>query len=612
MKINLIIIFLLKAFCLFITEENNETKLNDEEKERLNFQLFIAEYRKNFSKINPIVLTDNNYSNYKKSHPYTLLYFHSFYDQNSVKFMPTFKFINDYLNSNYTLNFSYFYPVNLASIELSDDENNSEIQSRFRFSSFPFFIIYSSIHQKYIQYTGYMNAQSIITFSMKAILDNILAMNSQKRIKQLLNPQLTHMSIFCMKSSFDYDAFYRASQFFKFALFADCIGQKICNNYFNREEYKHSDIIIAKMNLCKNDFICGENNQIMDKNVKPYFILYNLTSYDDFFGFISINIIPLIHNMTDFNYELMIKNNFKTIIYIRGENEKKSNQKISSIIQKIVKKKKNGIKWGSILDPLNSQNDYEITKSLSVEVEDYQKNGLVLIHFPNKITKINEIYRINMKDIKELNEEIIFNFINEYNSGIIKRDIKSEIIPKHHPKKNLRMVVGKTFNKEILNNYNKTIILILLNLNLENLHIIEDQIESLSIKFGKYNDTIIFNFLDSELNEMQDMPKYDIFKKPYYRYYYRNKTKGFIDFKGKNVLDQSEIEDWIIYHYGKEYGIEHKYGMRMHIDGMTELLKNKNVLKEIEKQQKFEQFKEELGIKDDIIDKKDSNKETDL
>lgn len=217
-----------------------------------------------------------------------------------------------------------------------------------------------------------------------------------------------------------------------------------------------------------------------------------------------------------------------------------------------------------------------------------------------------------MKDIKELNEEIIFNFINEYNSGIIKRDIKSEIIPKHHPKKNLRMVVGKTFNKEILNNYNKTIILILLNLNLENLHIIEDQIESLSIKFGKYNDTIIFNFLDSELNEMQDMPKYDIFKKPYYRYYYRNKTKGFIDFKGKNVLDQSEIEDWIIYHYGKEYGIEHKYGMRMHIDGMTELLKNKNVLKEIEKQQKFEQFKEELGIKDDIIDKKDSNKETDL
>ena len=146
---------------------------------------------------------------------------------------------------------------------------------------------------------------------------------------------------------------------------------------------------------------------------------------------------------------------------------------------------------------------------------------------------------------------------------------------------------------------------------------IEDQIESLSIKFGIFNETIIFNFLDSELNEMPDMPKYDIFKQPYYRYYYKNKTKGYVDFKGKNVLDQSQVEDWIIDNYGKEYGIEHKYGMRMHIDGMTELLKDKNVMKEIEKKQRIEQLKENLGIKDDEIEnekdnKKDINKETDL
>ena len=612
----LICIIILNLFCLIITEESNKTILNEEEQEILKFNLLVSDYRKNFSEIKPIIITDKNYTEYMKSHPYTLLYFHSFYDQNSIDFLPTFKFINNYLNSNSTYNYSQYLPINVASIEYSDDESNSEIQSRYRLSTFPFFIIFSAYYQKYIQYTGYMNAQSIITFSMKAILDNILTLNSEKRLKQLLNPQLTYLSVFCMKSTFNFDDFYRASQYFKFALFADCIGQSVCNNYFNINEYKTSDIIIAKMNMCKNDFICGDI-QIMEKNIKPFFILYNYTSYDEFIEFISLNIIPPIHNMTDFNYDLMTKNSLKTIIYIRGKNEKKSNQKISFILQKILKNKKNDIKWGSILDPINSSNDYEIVKSLSVEVEDYEQKGLLLMHYSNKITKMKEIYRINMKEIKELNDEIIFRFINEYNSGIIKRDIKSEITPKHHPKKNLRMVVGKTFDKEILRNNNKTIVLILLNLNVDNLHMIEDQIESLSIKFGIFNETIIFNFLDSELNEMPDMPKYDIFKQPYYRYYYKNKTKGYVDFKGKNVLDQSEVEDWIIYNYGKEYGIEHKYGMRMHIDGMTELLKDKNVMKEIEKKQRIEQLKENLGIKDDEIEneqdnKKDINKETDL
>jgi hypothetical protein len=102
---------------------------------------------------------------------------------------------------------------------------------------------------------GYMNTQSIITFSMKATLDTIIHINDEKRLTQLLNPQLTHMSIFNMRSTFNFDHYYRASQLFKFGLFADCIENKICSNYFNKPRYKNCDIIIAKMNLYKNDFV---------------------------------------------------------------------------------------------------------------------------------------------------------------------------------------------------------------------------------------------------------------------------------------------------------------------------------------------------------------------
>ena len=616
------LLFILIIFIIFqviINEDIKETKVKDNEE---NIDKFIIEYRKNFSKINTTVLTDQNQIDYVQNHSFTLLYFHSAYDKHCKDFMPTFKFINDYLNTQTTSGDS-LYIVNLGTIDLSDDENNSELQQRFRLTTFPFFIIFSAVYQKYIKYTGYLTAQSVITFSMKAILDTIIEVRDEKRLNQLLNPQLTHLSVFCMNSRFNFDDFYRASQIFTYGLFVDCIGKTVCKNYFTKPEYKSSDIIIAKMNLCKNDFICGDD-QIMDKKAKPYFILYNHTTYEDLIEFISLNIIPPIHNMTDFNFDLMMQNTLKTIIYIRGRNEKKSNQEISTILQKIVKNRRNGIKWGSILDPIHSGNDYEIRRELSIEEEDYLEKGLLLIHTSNNDnTKEKETYRLNMNDINitELNKDIILKFVNDFNSGKIKRDIKSELKPKHHPKKNLRMVVGKTFENDILNNFDKTIVLILLNLNMEKLHIVEDQIESMCIKFGLYNQTIIFNFLDSHLNEMPDMPKYDIYKGPFYRYYYKNKTKGYVDFKGKNIFDQSEVEDWIIENYAKEYGIDHKYGMRMHIDGMSELLKDKNVMKKIEKQQKIDQLKEDLGIKDDDNNKngndnndnnKNEKKETDL
>ena len=510
-------------------------------------------------------------------------------------------------------------PLRLAAIDLFDNDHTNELQTIFRLNTFPFFIIYSSIYNSYIQYTGYMTAQSILTFCTKATTDNIITINSENKLENILNPELTYMALISISNKFNFDEYYRASQEIKFAIFGDCIRQDKCLNYINQNleinfDLDDTDIILIKNNLKENDFISDDNNKH-----KTLLIPYKYKSYEDFIEFISLNIMPPLHNLTESNYEITKKNKFKTIIYIKGINEKKTNQEISLILTKIIKEKNFEITWGCILDPINSANDYESVKLFSIEVEDYYQKSLVFIFSPDKILK-NEfnVYRIKHQKNMELDEENIINFVYEFNSGFIRRDIKSELIPKTHPKKNLRMVVGKTFNKEILQNYNKTNILILLTLDMNNLHVIEDQIESLTIKFGKYNDTILFNFLDPAVNEMPNMPKYNILEKPFYRYYYKNKTKAFIDFKG-NSSDQSEIENWIIDNYGKEYGIDYKYGMRMHIEEMTELLKDKNVFKEIERKQKIEQFKEDYGIPDNVsLDNNDINtntntkKETDL
>ena len=590
---------------------NNSSLIEDEE--TLEFQKTVSEYYKLFySDINPIILTDENYTNYIKSNPYTLIYIHSPIDIRSKNFIPTHKYIHNFFNKkNSSPN---PLPLKFVAIDLIDNENNEELQTLFRLNTFPFFIIYSSIYNSYIQYTGYMTAQSIITFCTKATMDNIITINKEKNnlLQNLFNPELTYMGLLSISDRFNFDDYFRASQEMKFAIFGDCIGQKKCLEYLHNLKNKtkidinNTDIILIKNNLCENDFIC--DNNIIDK--ESLLIPYNYTTYDKFIELISLNIIPPLHNLTDFNYEITLKNNFKTIIYIKGIKENKSNKEISLILNKIIKEKKYEIQWGSILDPINSANDYESAKLFSVEVEDYYNKSLVIIYSRNKLLK-NEfnVYRLNNTNIKEINEDIIANFIHEFNSGFIKKDIKSELIPKTHPKKNLRMVVGKTFNKEILENYNKTNVLILLTLNMNNLHTIEDQIESLTIKFIQYNKTLVFNFLDPALNEMPNMPNYNINEKPYYRYYFKNKTIKYKDFKG-NSSDQSEIEDWIIENYAKEYGEDEKYAMRMHIEKMTELLKDENVFREMEKQQKFEQIKEEFGIRDDIILDNDTNPNT--
>ena len=83
--------------------------------------------------------------------------------------------------------------------------------------------------------------------------------------------------------------------------------------------------------------------------------------------FLSLKIVPKIHNLTDFNYEIMLKNTFNTLIYIKGKREKKSNKQISMILEDILQDKTFEITWGALLDPINSQNDLESTKSLSIE-----------------------------------------------------------------------------------------------------------------------------------------------------------------------------------------------------------------------------------------------------
>jgi hypothetical protein len=148
------------------------------------------------------------------------------------------------------------------------------------------------------------------------------------------------------------------------------------------------------------------------------------------------------------------------------------------------------------------------------------------------------------------------------------------------------MIVAKTFDEEITYNYNQAVVLCLLTMNLTDLRKHEDLIDLLTMKLDALNDSLIFGFMDIGYNYMKDMPIYDLSKKPYYRYYYINKSLGYDDFKG-NYNNIEEIEEWIAVNFGKENGEEYAQVIRKYIQSVNEQIKEEEEAKR-KKEEEFE------------------------
>ena len=225
-----------------------------------------------------------------------------------------------------------------------------------------------------------------------------------------------------------------------------------------------------------------------------------------------------------------------------------------------------------------------------LEAEEYYLYGNVIIR--KFINKEQEFYKINIHQLnkdKGITENNLINFVKEFNQGKLIPELKSENRPKNHPKDNLRMIVGKTFDEEITYNNDLAIVLCLLTMNLTDLKEHENLIDILTNKFDAFNNSLIFGFMDVGLNYMKNLPKYDSSKTPYYRYYYKNKTEGYNDFKG-NHSNISEIEEWIAVNYGLENGEGYDDIVRQYLQNVSEEMR----LEEEEKRKKEAEFERDV------------------
>lgn len=583
-------LFLFKFFILCQQNQTKNESIYDENPYKKNGEGYkcldkLEDYRKKFSSVKSYILTDDNYANYLKQNKITIIYVHSACTQESHDLIPYMKFLADYYNSKTEADSPKF-----ATMEISDDVNNWNNQYNFRSNNYPILLLNIRTKRGFMIYNNYHNVHGFITFITKYSNEFIIPMNNTKILKQMFTPQLTYLAIVSFNQKF-IKTFSKLSKGLSYVLFGDCTGQKLCEEKFGKNIYKYSDFALIKMTHIESDFEENpDNKKLLDDNKKPEIIPYNYTNFQEFKEFIYLNAMPKVFNFTGFNKDLMKATLVNSIIYVRGSKEKKSNEEISKILRKAIDSKNSKLKIGGILDPLNNSNEETLMDYFRLELEDYSVYGNVVIE--KYTNKERDLYRINIHQIykdKEITESNLLNFVKEFNEGKLKPELKSENRPKVHPKDNLRMVVGRTFENEITYNNNVAIVLCLLTMNLTNLKEHENLIDTLTMKLDALNSSLIFSFIDVGLNYMENIPKYNATETPYYRYYYKNKSEGYDDFKG-NYSNIKEIEEWIAVNYGKENGEGYDDLVRKYIETINEQMR----IEEEEKKRKEAEFERDV------------------
>ena len=570
-----------------VTNENLDDYLEDYKKNGQGYRCKekLEDYRKKFSSVKGNILSDKNVTSFLKSNKLTLIYVHSACIQESYDLIPVMEYVAEFFNKKNEPD-----SPKVATLEITDDDNNWNNQYNFRSLYYPIILLNIRGIRGYNVYNGYYNLHSIITFLTKYSNDEIITMNNTNIIDQFLNPKLTYLAIVSFNKKHMKDFKYLSSGL-NYVLFGDCTGQKICEEKFGKNIYKYSDFALIKMTHIESDFEESPDKKlILEDNRKPEIIPYNYTNYQKLKELIYLNAMPKVFNFTGFNNDLLPASLVNSIIYVKGKQEKKSNEEISKILKKVIDLKNSKIKIGGILDPTNNTNEETLMNVFRLELEDYSVYGNVVIQtFKNKE---KELYRINIHQVnkdKGITETNLLNFAKEFNEGKLKPELRSENRPKVHPKDNLRMIVARTFEEEITYNNNVAVVLCLLTMNLTKLREHEKLIDLLTSKLDALNNSLIFGFLDVGLNYMENMPKYNSTATPYYRYYYKNKSEGYDDFKG-NYSNIEEIEEWIAVNFGKENGEGFDELVRKYIQSVNEQIR----LEELEKKRKEAEFERDM------------------
>ena len=244
---------------------------------------------------------------------------------------------------------------------------------------------------------------------------------------------------------------------------------------------------------------------------------------------------------------LFENDNKKALFYIRDSNNEKYTSK-DILFKELGKELRMQNIYTYVLD-IKGDDIFELISNFFV-VSEIELPTLIYYDLVDKKQNSNTYRIMNIRE-KNINKQYIMDFIEKVKKGKIKRDLHTSFPPKYKEKDGLINVVGRTYDKDVIEN-KKNVLILFYDGKKENE--ISNKYKELMIDLSeKYTDdenfNLVFDIIDGRVNEPRDIVFDNVDEFPLI-YLYTNfmKEKKVLRFvpQDKNMTNMVEIEDFLV------------------------------------------------------------------
>ena len=467
-----------------------------------------------------IILDDTNYTNIVNKYDALFIIFYPSPCKNCRLFMPHYVRLSHY---------AYEKKIDLKFAKV-DGNNNKYLVKKYNIESFPTVILLYK--DKIYYYDLEINSASLFKFYNKIKVGPIREIENLPKFEIILKAYIKILLTTVKDKSL---TIYQSMK--EYALQNSKIEFISCTSDDCIEKYGKDELIFFHQGEDKINYYTKEYEPIANASIN---------SVKNFLGIFDIQYGTLLNQQT--KLDLLFENdNKKAIFYFRDSNNEKYTSK-DIIFKELGKELRLNNIYTYILD-IKGDDIFELITEFFV-VSELELPTVLYYDLIDK-NQDSDTYRlINVRE-KNLNKKYILDFIEKVKQGKIKKDLHTSFPPKYKEKDGLIYVVGRSYDKDVIEN-KKNVLILFYDGKKE-----DDQFKKykeLMIDLSeKYIDdekmNIVFEIIDGRVNEPRDIIFNSVEDFPLIYLYNNMKEKKRFKFepKDKNNVNMKEIEDFIFY-----------------------------------------------------------------
>ena len=467
-----------------------------------------------------IILDDTNYTNIVNKYDALFIIFYPSPCKNCRLFMPHYVRLSHY---------AYEKKIDLKFAKV-DGNNNKYLVKKYNIESFPTVILLYK--DKIYYYDLEINSASLFKFYNKIKVGPIREIENLPKFEIILKAYIKILLTTVKDKSL---TIYQSMK--EYALQNSKIEFISCTSDDCIEKYGKDELIFFHQGEDKINYYTKEYEPIANASIN---------SVKNFLSIFDIQYGTLLNQQT--KLDLLFENdNKKAIFYFRDSNNEKYTSK-DIVFKELGKELRLNNIYTYILD-IKGDDIFELITEFFV-VSELELPTVLYYDLIDK-SQDSDTYRlINVRE-KNLNKKYILDFIEKIKQGKIKKDLHTSFPPKYKEKDGLIYVVGRSYDKDVIEN-KKNVLILFYDGKKE-----DDQFKKykeLMIDLSeKYIDdekmNIVFEIIDGRVNEPRDIIFNSVEDFPLIYLYNNMKEKKRFKFepKDKNNVNMKEIEDFIFY-----------------------------------------------------------------